>query len=360
MSGVVGDEQLLGGRESAPKKTSGSLSVGIALLVAFGFGVAMTYEGGATFDQQCDQKLHVFLLCLGISTIVVSLVYLVLTLTTSGPSPLVICAYLCNLFFIASAIMGLVMYFSTKDCSMLEPSLMRWSWAAVLAILSLFSLLVFAIGGRITGPALSIIGNAVANIMAWFAGLFNGVSDVLNDEVKEKDKPENRPLPRDPNEEFVLVITHASFMWLFCYMVAEVIREWHNNCDRALHTTVMTLGLYGAMLAYADFLFEKFAAQHTRLGLKPYMPYMWMVNIAAWYIWGLVHSIQTFGSSTCKATSRDVYKLSVVLTGLYLMSCGLVVLLVMFIGFDYLWSGRVRFVVVFEASFSRPEDDNRT
>jgi len=355
MSELAANDRLLGDEKP---KTSPFLGMGIALMACFGFGVALVYQGGASLDRPCDQPLAAFLVSLGVAAIVVALVYLIVTMASTGPSPLVTCAYLANLTFAIVAIVGAVMYTASDDCALKEPSMVRWVRSGLLACVVLVSLMVSTVGFRITGPALAIVGHVIASVLGWIADLFHGLSFVLTEHHRDASSPDNAPLVRDWSAEYVLLVTHAAVLWLFVYMVADVAREWHRPCDGALHTSLLVLGVYGSMTAFSDFLFEKFAAERTRRGLKRYMPYVWIINIVAWLVWGAVHTAQTLGTSSCKHTSKDVYKVSMVLSVLYLLSCGLLLFLVVLIGADYLWSGRVRVVVVFEANISRAGQDD--
>ncbi len=73
------------------------------------------------------------------------------------------------------------------------------------------------------------------------------------------------------------------------------------------------------LMTYFDFLFEKFAGVKTRDRLKPYFRFIYVINILAFVVWGIFTLVQVFSSKQCKDTAKDVYRLSFLLSCVFLV-----------------------------------------
>jgi hypothetical protein len=230
----------------------------------------------------------------------------------------------------------------------------RWTFAGVLAFLILAFLMSSSLAGKFGAPFFALFGYGFANLFQFLSDLFRGLADTLS---ADKD-PENVPPKRSAAADFALYINHASLMWFFAYILMQVHDERDDPCDKPLHKCLMAFGIYGILMTYFDFLFEKFAGIKTREKLKPYFRYLYVVNIVAYVIWGIFTIVQVFASKTCKDTAKDVFRLSFLLSCVFLVFCGILALGLCAGILDFLCSGRLRFVVVVESGPDAEDDED--
>jgi len=243
-------------------------------------------------------------------------------------------------------------YWTSEDCDAVAAVAHRWTFAGVLAFFILTLLLVSGIVGKFGAPFFALFGYGLANLFQFLANMFKGLADAVNSPADE----ENTPPKRSAAGDFALYINHATIMWFFAYILMQVYEEKEDPCDKHLPQCLMAFGIYGIAMTYFDFLFEKFAGMKTREKVKPTFRFVLVGNVIAYIIWGIITISQVFSSVTCKNTSKDVYRLSYLLSMLFLVLVGILALGLCFGILDFLCSGRLRFVVVVESGDDEEAD----
>lgn len=333
-----------------------SFGVIFALIFCLGFGVALTYAAGTNWNKECDSPLKAFLSGFGGTGILAALVFLMIELTSKPTDeslglPSSILFYLVLGLFFVFGIAGSVLYWHSEDCDTLAAVAHRWTFAGVLAFLILASLLLSSVAGKFGAPFFAVFGYGFANLFQFLSNLFRGLADVLSDDGDE----ENKPVKRNASAEFAIFVNHAVLIWFFAYILAQVNDERDDPCDAPLHKCLLGFGIYGVVMSYFDFLYEKFAGVKTRERMQSYFRYLWGMNIFAYIIWGIYTCVEVFSTSTCKETAKDVYRLSFLLSCVFFIFCGFLCLGMCAGILDFLCSGRLRFVVVVETG---PEEED--
>jgi len=255
--------------------------------------------------------------------------------------------------FLALGITGSILYFKSHDCEMLSAVSYRWTFAGVLAFLITCGLMFSSIFGKIGAPFFALLGMLLGNLFQALADFFKGIASVL---TKEGD-PNNRPPKRSASGEFSLYVNHAALLWFFAYILQQDYDERYDPCDKPLHKCLTVFSIYGLFMTYCNFLFEKFAGVQTRQMISGHMRFLWIINIVAYIAWGIFTSVSVLQADTCKDTAKDVYRLSFLLSCVFLVFCAVLALGLCAGILDFLCSGRVRFVVVVETGDKEDEDD---
>jgi len=110
-------------------------------------------------------------------------------------------------------------------------------------------------------------------------------------------------------------------------------------------------------MTYCDFLFEKFAGSMTREKMSKYWKYLYMVNIAAFVVWGVFTATQVFSSQTCKDTSKNVYRLSFLLSCIFFVFGGFLILGGCAGFLDYCLASRFRIVLIKQKDEDEDDDE---
>jgi dolichol kinase len=359
MTTIADTEQLMEDKKPAAQANKSTFGVVFALIFCLGFGIALTYAAGSNWNKQCDRPLKAFLTGFGVTSILAFLVFLGLELSKkdheepklTGFSLFAFWTILVLFFSFGTA--GAILYFSSEDCDTLAAVEHRWTFAGVLAFLILAFLMSSSVAGKFGAPFFAIFGFGFANLFQFFANMFKSMAEVMSADGD----PENKPVERSAGADFALFVNHATLMWFFSYILMQVHDEANEPCDRPLHNCLMGFGIYGLIVSYLDFLFEKFAGEKTREKLRPYFRFTWIINGVAYAIWGIYTAANVFSSHTCKDTAKDVYRLSFLLSCVFLVFCGFGVLGGCAGVLDFLCSGRLRFVVVVETGPNDEEEE---
>eukprot|EP00299_Pterocystis_sp_00344_P005833 c17572_g1_i1.p1 GENE.c17572_g1_i1~~c17572_g1_i1.p1 ORF type:complete len:358 (-),score=73.49 c17572_g1_i1:662-1735(-) len=349
-------ESLIPSNQPRAPPAESKLSAIVAVILCFGVGAFLAFIAGSNWDVVCDQDLKWYLMINGSTLALTALVFLALTLSASlyGMTATIITIGLLLTYLITGAV-GLSYYTQSDDCADISPSLAKWTLASLVGYAISCGLLLSTGVGNFGGATFAVFGNLITALFVWIAGLFNGVSHAMADEPDSTKA--DKPPPRSIGKEFTLVVTHGAFMWFFLYLVWEAFLERKNECDGQLHRYLMVLGIYAAFLTYVDFLFEKFAGAGRRKMLEPFFPYLWVFNGILYFAWSLYGTVETFGSSTCHSTSKNVFHLSLLLSILFLFVSGMVVLGLLVMLGDYLCTGRVKVIMVIEGDISVKRDE---
>jgi len=346
----AGTEALLTDKP-APAPAKNSFSVAFALLFCLGFGAALLYAGNSNAHKVCDQPLNHFLLGFGASAVFASVVFLGLEMSSgSGDGELRGIGFFCYaitlVLFFAMGITGCLYYWDSDDCDTLAAVAHRWTFAGVLAFLLMSFLIASALLGYFGGPFFALFGMLLGNLFQFLADLFKGLAEALSDDGD----PENQPPKRSAAGLFALYVNHTVALWFFAYILWQVYDERDDPCDTFLHDNLVVFGVWGASFAYMDFLYEKFAGAKTRVKLKGLGLFraVWALNIIAYIIWGLTTVQSVFPATSCKETAKDVFRLSFLLSCIFFVVCGFLLLGLCAGLLDFLCSGRLRFVVVVE------------
>jgi hypothetical protein len=356
MGDMAGTEALI---TDKPQKTmKSSFGVAFALIFCTGFGAAMLYAGHSNSAKTCDRPLFDFLMGFGVTAIFAALVFLGLEMTAKGdgeddePKGIgFFCFWIVLILFFAFGITGSVYYWDSDDCDTLAAVAHRWTFAGVLAFLILAFLIASGILGKFGGPLFALFGFLLANLFQWLADLFRELAEALNDDGD----PENQPPKRSAAGNFALYVNHTVVIWFFAYILWQVYDEKDDPCDTGLHDNLTVFGTWGCVMAYCDFLYEKFAGVKTRLKMKKFFRFVWAINIIAYIIWGIETATLVIPPTSCKDTAKDVYRLSFLLSCIFFVFCGFLLLGLCAGLLDFLCSGRLRFVVVVETG--PPEED---
>eukprot|EP00299_Pterocystis_sp_00344_P008142 c296_g1_i1.p1 GENE.c296_g1_i1~~c296_g1_i1.p1 ORF type:complete len:376 (-),score=97.69 c296_g1_i1:106-1185(-) len=342
------------------KKSSVGSSFGLifALIFCFGFGVALAYAAGANWNKECDQPLKAFLAGFGGTGIFAALVFLVLELTSKGDEEdlsgvSAVAFYFVLVLFFVFGIAGASVYWASEDCEIVAAVAHRWTFAGVLAFLILAFLISSSLFGKFGGPVFAVFGMGFANLFQFLANMFKGLSDALTDDGD----PANKPAKRSAGGDFSLYVNHAILMWFFGYILMQVHTERDEPCDVPLKKCLLAFGIYGVLMAYFDFLFEKFAGVKTREKLSPYFRYVWAINVLAYIIWGIYTAVEVFSSSSCEKTAKNTYRLSFLLSCVFFVFGGFMGLGLCAGVLDFLCSGRLRFVVVVETGPNEEDEE---
>jgi len=352
----AGTESLL--TEKPRKAVSNTFGIAFAIIFSIGFGAALLYAGEANINKSCDRPLFDFLVGFGVTAIFSALVFLILEVTSKkqddedeGPKGIMFFLYYAvYILFFSFGITGAVYYFDSDDCDTLAAVAHRWTFAGVLAFFIVTFLILSALLGKFGGPVFAVFGFLLANLFQFLADLFRGLAEALNDDGD----PENQPPKRTAAGDFALIINHTVVLWFFGYILWQAYEERDDPCDKPLNGNLVFFGCYGAFMAYCDYLYEKFAGVKTRTKLKTQFRFLWVVNILVYLVWGIETAIEVFESETCKETAKDTYRLAFLLSCIFFVFCGFLLLGICAGILDFLCSGRLRFVVVVETG---PRDD---
>eukprot|EP00298_Acanthocystis_sp_HF-20_P029657 c8567_g1_i1.p1 GENE.c8567_g1_i1~~c8567_g1_i1.p1 ORF type:complete len:361 (-),score=133.28 c8567_g1_i1:130-1212(-) len=343
-------EKLIEGGKPAANEAKSPISVAFSLIFCLGFGIALIYAGATNWNDHCDQPLKHFLIGFGATGVLASIVFLVLSLTSSDDDGAqltgisMVSFWAVIVIFFAIGTTGVIFYWASEDCDTLAAVAHRWTFAGVLAFILTASLMVSSVFGKFGGPFFAVFGFFLGALFQGLADLFKGLAEA----VSEDKNPENKPPNRSASGEFSLYVNHAAFLWLFAYILMQVHDEKDYECDTPLPACLIAFSAYGIFMTYCNFLFEKFAGIVTREKLKTYWKYLYGINITAFVIWGVFTADRVFESDTCKDSSKNVYRLAFLLSCVFFVLAGF-----LFLGLcagiaDFLCSGRLRFVVVVE------------
>jgi len=350
---------LVEDKKTAPTTMKQSMGIMFAILFCTGFGAALLYAGATNQSKTCDRPLFDFLVGFGVSAVFGALVFLALEMTSKPEDDGELkgigffCFYTVLILFFATGVTGCFYYWDSDDCDTLAAVAHRWTFAGVLAFLILSFLIVSAILGKFGGPIFALFGLLLANLFQWLADLFKGLADALLDDGD----PENKPPKRSAAGNFALYVNHTVVLWFFAYILWQVYDERDLPCDMELGENLTVFGVWGCVMAYCDFLYEKFAGVKTRQKLKTQFRFLWAINIIAYLIWGIETCTEVMPPTSCKKTSPDVYRLSFLLSCIFLVFCGFLLLGLLAGLLDFLCSGRLRFVVVVETGPPEDHDD---
>lgn len=334
--------------KTTPEPPKNPFGLGFALIFTIGFGAALLYAAGTNWSKSCDQPLKDFLTGFGVTGVFAALVFFGLEMTNpkgeslSGFGSFMFWVVLA--LFFAFGVTGSVFYWDSEDCETLAAIAHRWTFAGVLLFIIITGLIVSSLFGKFGGPFFAIFGFLLGNLFQFLADLFKGLAETLSDDGD----PENKPPKRSAASDFALYVNHGALMWFFAYILYQAYDERDDPCDKPLHRCLHVFSFYGIAMTYLDFLFEKFAGIKTREKLKPHFRFLWGINILAYVIWGIYTCDKVFTADTCKDTAKDVFRLSFLLSCVFLVFCGFLVLGILAGILDFLCSGRLRFVVVIE------------
>jgi len=140
-------------------------------------------------------------------------------------------------------------------------------------------------------------------------------------------------------------------------MLLEVVRSWQLACDVPLTTFVLGASGLGLGMALSDFVTDVFKnpmppltkLEHTRAKddrRRRIVGYGWLLALVL--VWGALGLYWLNESVTCAASSPGIFRLSLLLSGVYLLVVLVLVLVLLALAIDFCLSGKLRMVVIFE------------
>eukprot|EP00301_Raphidiophrys_heterophryoidea_P024506 c7982_g1_i2.p1 GENE.c7982_g1_i2~~c7982_g1_i2.p1 ORF type:complete len:368 (-),score=54.74 c7982_g1_i2:68-1171(-) len=336
-----------------------AFGMAFALFSSVGFGVTLCIAAALNWDRLCDMPLRIFLVAFGGLAVLAAFVFFILQVAHGSPNEEQsfvsrVLTHVMLLLCVAFGGAGCAFYWGTRDCQYLATVSHRWTFAGILVFLILFGLLLSAVTGKFGAPVFAKIGFVFSSLFQFMANMCNSAAAYLS----APPDPQNNPPVRGPAGDFAIVLNHAMVIWIFVYILTQVIAEWHLPCDMPLHTELSIFAVYGMTLVYFHFLYEKFAGVKTRQRLQGSLKYLRALTGAGFLAWAVTTVVSVLTSKTCKEKCHNVYRMSLILAFAMILACGLAVGGACLAGVAYLFSGKLRFVIVMETGDRRRYDDD--
>jgi hypothetical protein len=251
---------------------------------------------------------------------------------------------------------------------MTSPVVYNWTAAALLLYGSFAALIMLV-------PVLSIVFPVVAvalvPLIATLVSFANWLSEAgkrgafgaanylrrwLQKDDEQQQQPQ-QPAIANPVSTFALYVNTSALVWLFGFMLLEVILSSKLPCDAPLHTFVLGAAVLGLFIAIVDFVADVFKdpmppvtkLEQTRAKddrRRRLHTYAWLT--VAILIWGALGLIWLRKSTTCALTAPTIYRISLLLGIVYSLVVAVLLLLLVALAIDFCLSGKLRMVVILE------------
>jgi len=342
------------------------ISISFALIFLFGFNGALVIAAFLNWKAPCDQPLKGFLVSLGSTGIIVSLLYFGLEFFVNKkamnkkakfvdmPKFVLVLMMLSGAI---SGILGVVYYQRSPTCNLTAPILYKWSFAAILAFLILSALILLVPLLRALLPLFGkFIGGFAAHLVA-FADFCEGIG--LSGRGGDMDMDGDGGMGGGRGGAgaamsiFALYINSTALAWFFAYFIVEVYRSWDAACDTPLKIFILGFGIFGLTITLLDFFYDVFKDPRAKpsSGARKRRVQLYLLIIVVLLVWGIIGWNWVQATTTCADTAPQIYRLAVLLTMAFFVFIILLGSVGCLVGLDFCCSGRMRMVVVFEEAY---------
>ena len=181
------------------------------------------------------------------------------------------------------ALAGAIGYAHAPSCALSSPIVYHWTlavlllYAAFVGLVLLVPLLSAALPFLAVG--LTVIIDHLVGVASWMSeagkrGAFGAASTLQRwlSVGAGGAEPPQQPTIANPQSTFALYVNTAALVWLYGYMLIEVVCSWRLACDVPLTTFVLGASGLGLSMALSDFVTDVFKNPVRAPASRPSLP----------------------------------------------------------------------------------------